>query len=93
MPEIKKQLFDFDIYRVSWLTDEEIGRSGKKPEGAGAGCCSRCGRAHRASSKSPRAYNSVRAFIDKMIGTGEKESAKGKLKAAPECCESFLLLF
>ncbi len=25
MPEIKKQLFDFDIYRVSFLNDEEIG--------------------------------------------------------------------
>ncbi|MGA9141642.1 MAG: hypothetical protein WBZ29_15565 [Methanocella sp.] len=92
LPEIKKQLFDYDIYRVSWLTDEEIGslaKSLKVPEPALL--------AVRESAQSfveiATAYNSVRAFIDKMIGTGEKESAKGKLKAAPECCESFLLLF
>jgi len=96
LPEIKKQLFDYDIYMVSWLTDEEIGslaNSLKVPEPALL--------AVRESAQIfvdiATTYNSVRAFIDKMIDTEGKdagrEKVKGKFKAAPECCESFLLLF
>ena len=92
LPEIKKQLFDYDIYQVSWLTDDEIiglAKSLNVPEAALL--------AIRQSAQVfvgiAESHNSVRAFIDKMLEAGEKDTVRVTLKAAPECCESFLLLF
>jgi hypothetical protein len=42
-------------------------------------------------------YNSVRAFIDRMIESEGKAQGIDKIKSSfakePECCERFLLLF
>jgi hypothetical protein len=92
LPGVKAQLFDYDIYQVSWLTDEEISslaKGLKVPEPALLAVRENA----RAFVELAMAHNSVRAFIDLMIGAGEKETVKGKLKAAPEYCDSFLLLF
>ena len=92
LPAIKKQLFDYDIYMVSFLTDEEIGSLAKSLKVPASALLAVRDNA-RAFVELAVVHNSVRAFIDKAIAAEGKEHVKGKLKAAPEHCESFLLLF
>ncbi len=96
LPEIKNDLFDYDIYMVSFLTDKEIGDIAKKlkvPEAALLEV--------RDSAKMfveiATEHNSVRAFIDRVFQAEGKaagiEKVKDAIKTEPECCERFLLLF
>jgi hypothetical protein len=105
LPEIKRQLFDYDVYMVSFLTDEEVGEIARK--------ISPADKALRPSLLAIRdnaklfvdiatKYNSVRAFIDRMIEAEGKAAGFEKLKITfsdeypmkePACCEQFLLLF
>jgi hypothetical protein len=101
MPEVKKQLFDFDIYRVSFLTDEEIGDMAK-----GLKVPKPLLLTVRDNAKIfvdiAMKHHSVRAFIDKMIEAEGKTHGINKLKLVftdelnvrePEHVERFLLLF
>ena len=101
MPEIKKQLFDFDIYRVSFLTDEEIGDVAK-----GLKVPKTLLLTVRDNAKIfvdiAMKHHSVRAFIDRMIEAEGKTHGIDKLKLVftdelkvrePEHVERFLLLF
>ena len=101
MPAVKKQLFDFDIYMVSFLTDEELGNIAKAlkvPEPVL--------RTVRDNAKIfvdiAGKHHSVRAFIDKMIEAEGKTHGINKLKLVftdelkapePHHYEKFLLLF
>jgi hypothetical protein len=101
MPEIKKELFDFDIYRVSFLTDEEIGdiaKSLKVPKPLLLTVRDNAKIFVDIAMK----HHSVRAFIDKMIEAEGKTHGIDKLKlvftdelkaSEPEHYERFLLLF
>jgi hypothetical protein len=101
MPEIKKQLYDFDIYKVSFLTDEEIGDIAK-----GLKVPKPLLLTVRDNAKIfvdiAMKYHSVRAFIDRMIEAEGKTHGIDKLKLVfteelkapePEHYERFLLLF
>jgi hypothetical protein len=101
MPEIKKQLFDFDIYRVSFLTDEEVGAMAKALNVAKPLLLTVRDNAKIFVDIAMK-HHSVRAFIDKMIEAEGKSHGIDKLKLVftdelnvrePEHVERFLLLF
>lgn len=101
MPEIKKQLFDFDIYRVSFLTDEEIGAMAKAMNVPKPLLLTVRDNAKIFVDIAMK-HHSVRAFIDKMIEAEGKTHGIDKLKLVftdqlkvrePEHVERFLLLF
>jgi hypothetical protein len=110
LPEVKGQLFDYDIYLVSFLSDDEIGEVAGYVAGSGKGNLS-------AEALTPRLlairdnarvfvriaeeYNSVKAFIDSIMGSEGRDKLKetfsgGELylrEVGPDAFESFLLLF
>jgi hypothetical protein len=101
MPEIKKQLFDFDIYRVSFLTDEEVGAVAKAVNVPKPLLLTVRDNAKIFVDIAMK-HHSVRAFIDKMIEAEGKTHGIDKLKLVftdelkvrePEHVERFLLLF
>ncbi len=101
MPEIKQQLFDFDIYMTSFLTDDDVRNIAqvlKVPEPL---LFTVRDNARIFVDIAERHY-SVRAFIDKMIEAEGKTHGVNKLKLIftdelkarePEHYERFLLLF
>jgi len=101
MPEIKKQLFDFDIYMTSFLTDDDVRNIAqvlKVPEPL---LFTLRDNARIFVDIAERHY-SVRGFIDKMIEAEGKTHGIDKLKLIftdelkarePEHYERFLLLF
>lgn len=105
LPEIKKQLFDYDIYMVSFLDDhtiEEIAGGISKADAAALKPLLTAIRDNaRVFVSIAAGYNSVRAFIDRSL----KSEGKDKLKltfiegeyclkgTGPGTCESFLMLF
>ena len=105
LPEIKKQLFDYDIYMVSFLDDEDIGEIAKDVSKDDAAALKPLIEAIRDNARVfvdiAAGYNSVRSYIDRSL----KSDGKDKLKLAfiegeyclkgtgPETCESFLMLF
>ncbi len=110
LPEVKGQLYDYDIYLVSFLSDDEIGEVAKYIAGDGKGDLSEEALKPKLLAIRDNArifvriaeeYNSVKAFIDRMIGSEGKDKLKGALVSGefclkgvgPETCESFLLLF
>lgn len=105
LPEIKKQLFDYDIYMVSFLSDEDIKDIANEVSKADAGTIAPLLEAVRDNARVfvdiASGHNSVRAFIDEALKADGKEKLKlsfieGEfcLKGAgPETCESFLMLF
>jgi hypothetical protein len=101
MPQIKKQLFDFDIYRVSFLTDEEIGDMAKAVNVPKPLLLTVRDNAKIFVDIAMK-HHSVRAFIDKMIEAEGETHRIDKLKfifkdelkvREPEHVERFLLLF
>ena len=102
LPEIKRQLFDYDIYMVSFLTDEEIGAIAI---GLGNEALKPLLIAIRDNARLfvsiAANYNSVRAFIDRMIEAESLEKLKAALtegelqlsEVGPEHVERYLLLF
>ncbi|WP_048198268.1 hypothetical protein [Methanocella arvoryzae] len=89
LPEIKKQLFDYDIYMVSFLSDGEIGEiGGKVAELSGADAADLTARlltireSARAFVAIACKHNSVRAFIDRAIEADGKEAGISRLKEA-----------
>jgi hypothetical protein len=101
MPEIKKQLFDFDIYRVSFLTDEEVEAMAKAMNVAKPLLLTVRDNAKIFVDIAMK-HHSVRAFIDKMIEAEGKTHGIDRLKLVftdelkvrePEHVERFLLLF
>jgi len=105
LPELKKQLFDYDIYMVSFLSDEELGDIAAEVSKADAAALKPLLKAIRDNARVfvdiASGHNSVRAYIDREL----KAEGKDKLKlsfiegefclkgAGPETCESFLMLF
>jgi hypothetical protein len=105
LPEIKRQLLDYDVYMVSFLTDEELGEIARKISPANKALLPSL-LAIRDNARLfvdiAMKYNSVRAFIDRMIEAEGKAAGFEKLKITfsdeypmkePACCEQFLLLF
>ena len=104
---IKEQLFDYDIYLVSQLSDEDI--AGIAKDVAGGSVTEDAARSKLAAIRDnarvfvniAETHYSVRAFIDRMIASEGREKLKGTLVSGkfclkdvgPETCESFLLLF
>ena len=89
LPEIRKQLFDYDIYMVSFLSDGEIGEiGGKAAELSGADAADLTARlltireSARAFVTIAGKHNSVRAFIDRAIEADGKEAGISRLKEA-----------
>jgi hypothetical protein len=106
LPEVKKQLFDYDIYKVSFLTDDEIGEIAKAVKASGNGDVPEKGLKEMLLSVRDSAkafvelavqHNSVRAFIDRMLvaegSVAGLEMARDAFRNEPECCERFLLFF
>jgi hypothetical protein len=108
LPAIKDQLFDYDIYFVSQLTDEDIAGIAKdiaKESGVAEDAAMAKLAAIRDNARVfvniAETHYSVRAFIDGMIAAEGREKLKGTLVSGkfclkdvgPETCESFLLLF
>jgi hypothetical protein len=85
LPEVKGQLFDYDVYLVSFLSDDEIGEVAKYLAGNGKGELSEGALKPRLLAIRDNArvfvriaeeYNSVRAFIDRITGTDGKDQLK-----------------
>jgi len=105
LPEIKKELFDYDIYMVSFLDDGDIDEIAGGVSKADAAALKPLLTAIRDNARVfvdiASGYNSVRSFIDRSL----KSEGKDKLKLSfiegeyclkgtgPETCESFLMLF
>ncbi len=105
LPDIKKQLFDYDIYMVSFLSDEDIKAIAEEVSAADAAAIAPLLESIRDNARVfvdiASGHNSVRAYIDRSL----KSEGKDKLKlsfiegeyclkgAGPETCESFLMLF
>jgi 3-methyladenine DNA glycosylase Tag len=90
LPEIKKALFEYDIYMLSFLSDEDIDRLAdaiKSKEYAGGRITDKKLKtkllAIRDNAKTfvdiATKYNSVRAFIDRSLSQGDKEEAMAML--------------
>ena len=107
LPEAKGQLFDYDIYLVSFLDDDEIGKIAEYLAGSGKGAVSADVLKPKLLAIRDNArvfvalaaeFNSVRAFIDGMLKADDRaglnEKFSGNLKGVhPETFESFILLF
>lgn len=107
LPEVKGQLFDYDIYLVSFLDDDEIGEIAEYLAGDGKSAVSADALKPKLLAIRDNArifvalaaeFNSVRAFIDSMIKADDRdglsEKFNGNLKGVhPETFESFILLF
>jgi hypothetical protein len=110
LPEVKGHLFDYDIYLVSFLSDDEIGEIAKYIAGNGKGNLS--GDALKPKLLAIRdnarifvriaeEYNSVKAFIDRIIEAEGRDKLKETFSGGefylreigPNTFESFLLLF
>ncbi len=85
LPEVKEQLFDYDIYLTSFLSDDEIGEIAKYLAGNGKGKISEGAlkprllaiRDHaRVFVRIAEEHNSVRAFIDRIIESGGRDKLK-----------------
>ncbi len=85
LPEAKRQLFDYDIYMVSFLSDEEIGEVAKYLAGDGRGTLSEEALKPRLLAIRDNArvfvriaeeYNSVRAFIDRIAGAEGRDQLR-----------------
>jgi len=110
LPEVKGQLFDYDIYLVSFLSDEEIGEIAKYIAGSGKGNLSEDALKPKLLAIRDNArifvriaeeYNSVKAFIDRIIESEGRDKLKQTFGGGefylreidPNTFESFLLLF
>jgi hypothetical protein len=110
LPEVKGQLFDYDIYLTSFLSDNEVGEIAKYLSGNGKGNVSaealkprlQAIRDHaRVFVRIAEEYNSVKAFIDRIIGSEGRDKLKMTFSGGefhlkeidPDTFESFLLLF
>ena len=107
LPEAKGQLFDYDIYLVSFLDDDEIGDIAEYLAGDGNGAVSAEALMPKLLAIRDNArvfvalaaeFNSVRAFIDGMLKADDRaglnEKFSGNMKGVhPETLESFILLF
>ncbi|HTX43257.1 MAG TPA: hypothetical protein VMC61_00910 [Methanocella sp.] len=110
LPEVKGQLFDYDIYLTSFLTDDEVGEIAKYLAGNGKGNVSANAlkpkllaiRDHaRVFVRIAEEYNSVKAFIDRILGDDGRDKLKMTFSGGefhlreidPDTFESFLLLF
>ncbi len=89
LPEIKKQLFDYDIYMVSFLSDGEIGEIASNVAGlqkVDANDLTARLLAVRESAKVfvgiAGKHNSVRAYIDRAIEADGREAGINRIKAA-----------
>lgn len=85
LPEVKGQLFDYDIYLTSFLNDEEIGDIAKYLAGNGKGDISvdvlkpklLAIRDHaRVFVRIAEEYNSVKAFIDSILESDGRDKLK-----------------
>lgn len=108
LPEVKRQLFDYDIYMVSFLSDEEIediANGVSSANGVDAADLKPALMAIRDNARTfvniANGHNSVRAFIDRTMKSAGKDELKASFisgeyclkDVGPETCESFLLLF
>jgi hypothetical protein len=110
LPDVKGQLFDYDIYLVSFLSDGEIGEIAEYIAGIGKGNLSEDALKPKLLAIRDNArtfvriaeeYNSVKAFIDRIIEAEGRDKLKRTLVSGefclkgvgPETCDSFLLLF
>ncbi len=94
LPEVKGQLYDYDIYLVSFLSDGEIGEVAKYIAGNGKGDLSEDALKPKLLAIRDNArtfvriaeeYNSVKAFIDRMAGSEGKDKLKGALVSGEFC--------
>lgn len=85
LPDAKGQLFDYDIYMVSFLSDEEIGEAAKYIAGNGKGTLSEDALKPkllairdnaRVFVRVAEAHNSVRAFIDRVVASEGPDKLK-----------------
>lgn len=89
LPEIKAQLFDYDIYMVSFLNDGEIGEIGSKLAGPGKVDAKDLTARLLTIRDTARVFvgiagkhNSVRAYIDSAIQADGKEAGISRIKEA-----------
>ncbi len=91
LPEIKKKLFDYDIYRVSLLTDKEIdGIAGNVSDASGGQIAEKALKprlqAVRDNAKVfvdiATAYHSVKGFIDRAIESEGRAAGMDKLRSS-----------
>ncbi len=85
LPEVKGQLFDYDIYLVSFLSDDEVGEIAKYLAGNGKGKLSESALKPKLLAIRDNArifvriaeeYNSVKAFIDSVIASEGRDKVK-----------------
>ncbi len=85
LPEVKGQLFDYDIYLVSFLSDDEVGEIAKYLAGNGKGKLSESALKPKLLAIRDNArifvriaeeYNSVKAFIDSVIAAEGRDKVK-----------------
>ena len=89
LPEIKKQLFDYDIYLVSFLSDGEIGEIGAKVAELSKANAKDLMARLLTIRESARAFvgiagkhNSVRAYIDSVIQAEGREAGLNRVREA-----------
>ncbi|WP_424358683.1 hypothetical protein [Methanocella sp. MCL-LM] len=89
LPEIKKQLFDYDIYLVSFLSDGEIGEIGAKVAELSKANAKDLTARLLTVRESARAFvgiavkhNSVRAYIDSVIQAEGREAGLSRVREA-----------
>lgn len=102
LPDIKNRLFDYDIYMVSFLEDEELDEIARAVSAEDAAAVRPMLDAIRENARTfvdiATGHNSVRAYIDRALRSdrGDTLFIEGEycLKgASPETCRSFLTLF
>ena len=89
LPEIKKQLFDYDIYMVSFLNDGEVGAIAANVAGLQKVAAKDLTDRLLAVRESAKVFvgiagkhNSVRAYIDRAIEAEGRETGINRIKAA-----------
>jgi hypothetical protein len=105
LPNIKEQLFGYDIYMISFLDDDEIGEIADMVASANGVDAKRLKPLLTDIRDNARVFvdiatkhNSVRSFIDKTLDADGKDRLKVSFVEGQYClkgagCESFLLLF